>query len=162
MLGVIGINYESAPLEVREHFSFNELQLVEFGSHLKQNEFFLGIIGLSTCNRSEFYFQMEDCSVGTAFNFMFNNLKTYFKININIHQYFYFKSGLDAFRHLFYVVSGADSMVIGESLIVNQVHLHSKTLLKKVAVISLSLTELIPQHMTWQKNITCELYHLNH
>ncbi|PKP08172.1 MAG: glutamyl-tRNA reductase [Bacteroidetes bacterium HGW-Bacteroidetes-4] len=121
MIGVLGINYESSPIEIREKFSFNEQRIIDFYRMLSHKEGFAGIVILSTCNRSEFYFQMEDCCETAAFSYMLRSLKSFCAVEENIRDYFYFKANDDAFKHLFYVVSGANSMILGEDQIVRQV-----------------------------------------
>lgn len=121
MIGVIGINYKTSPLEIREKFSFNNTQIVEYGKQLRKHDNFSGLVVLSTCNRSEFYFQMDDCCDSAAYSFMLKSLKAFCKVEEPVKDYFYFKSENEAFAHLFYVVSGANSMILGEDQIVGQV-----------------------------------------
>ena len=121
MIGVIGINYKSSPIEIREKFSFNEQRIIEFGNVLRNKEGFSGIVVLSTCNRSEFYFQIEGCCDTAAFSFMLRSLKSFCEVTENIRDYFYLKAEEEAFRHLFHVVSGVNSMILGENQIVGQV-----------------------------------------
>ncbi|MDC0584630.1 glutamyl-tRNA reductase [Bacteroidales bacterium] len=121
MVGVLGINYESSSLEIREKFSFNEEKYKAFGDLLRQREGFSGAIILSTCNRSEIYFQMNDCCQTSAFSHMLKSLKQFVGVTENVRQHFYFKIGEDCFAHLFQVVSGVQSMVFGEYQIVGQI-----------------------------------------
>jgi len=121
MIGIVGINYKSAPLSIRERFSFTSEQIVEFGQVLKQKSGFNSVIILSTCNRSEIYFQMEECCDKSAFSYILTSLKQYRNISENIRQYFYLKIDDEAYSHLFRVVSGLNSMVLGENQIVGQV-----------------------------------------
>lgn len=121
MIGLIGINYKSSPLEIREKFSFTEQQIIDFFSELRKNSSFSGLVVLTTCNRSEVYFRMKDCCDTAAYSFIMRSLKAFFCIEQNIRDYFYLKSGEEAYKHLFHVVSGANSMVLGEDQIVRQV-----------------------------------------
>ena len=92
MIGLIGINYKTSPIDIREKFSLNEQLIIEFGSYLKQRKDFSGLIVLSTCNRSEYYFQMQDCCEASAFKFMLRALKEFCNVQENVRQYFYFMS----------------------------------------------------------------------
>jgi glutamyl-tRNA reductase len=121
MIGLLGISYQSSPISIRQRFSLNSEQIEEFNKLLKENKEFHGLVVLSTCNRSEFYFNMKDCCEKSAFSFMLKSLKEYCEINENIREYFYFKSENDTYKHLFEVVSGINSMVFGEAQIVGQV-----------------------------------------
>ncbi|MBI9068099.1 MAG: glutamyl-tRNA reductase [Salinivirgaceae bacterium] len=121
MIGVLGINYKTSPIDIREKFSFNDKKIIEFSQKLSAKEGFSGLVVLSTCNRSEFYFHMEDCCESAAFMFMLRSLKEFCGVDGAVREYFYLKSENDAFKHLFYVVSGANSMILGEDQIVGQV-----------------------------------------
>lgn len=121
MIGVLGINYTSSPLDIREKFSFNSQNIVDFGKQITKNPDLKGLIILSTCNRSEIYFQMQDCCPSGSKSFLLKNLKHFFGIDTPIKEYFYYKINNEAYSHLFYVVSGANSMILGEDQIVGQV-----------------------------------------
>ncbi len=121
MIGAIGINYKSSPLEIREKFSLSEKSIEEFGNQLKDKPGFSGLIVISTCNRSEFYFNMTECCGSSVFSFMLRSLKGFCGVTENVRDYFYFKSEEEAYEHLFNVVVGAKSMVYGEIQIVGQV-----------------------------------------
>ncbi len=138
MIGLIGINFKTSPINIREKFSLDEKAIIEFASILKSKSEFSGLVVLSTCNRSEYYFHISNCCESSAFSYLLKNLKKYCGIKENVRDYFYFKSGEEAYRHLFRVVSGANSMVIGEDQIVGQV----KQALKISVDNNLSDTEL--------------------
>lgn len=121
MIGVLGINYESAPLQVREGFSLQGQQIIDLVTHFKNDTGFSGMVVLATCNRAEFYFQMQDAPREKAFRLMLDELMQFCGIEEARDSYFYFKLGNDAFKHLFHVVAGANSMVLGEDQIVGQV-----------------------------------------
>ncbi|MCF6366344.1 MAG: glutamyl-tRNA reductase [Bacteroidales bacterium] len=121
MIGLIGINYKSSTLDIREKFSLDESAIKNFGLYIKNKQGLSGLIVLSTCNRSEYYFRMQDCCDSGAFSFMLKSLKEFCNVTENVRDYFYFKSGENAYKHLFHVISGANSMIIGEDQIVGQV-----------------------------------------
>ena len=60
MIGLISINYKHAPLEIREQFDFSDDQKVEFHEILKGYYNVEGLMILSTCNRTEIYFEFEN------------------------------------------------------------------------------------------------------
>lgn len=119
-LVIIGINHKKAPLEVREKFSFSLESLKEQYLCLKGcaevDEAFI----LSTCNRVELYGVGPDPSA-LAFRLQEFLCRTHGMPPQYFENYFYRKSGLDAFAHLFNVAAGLDSMVIGEPQIMGQI-----------------------------------------
>ncbi len=152
MIGVIGINYKSSPIEIREKFSFDESRTVRFAEFLKGKEGFSGLVVISTCNRSEFYFQMGDCCKSGAFSYVFKSLKEFCNVSENIRDYFYMKANDEAFKHLFYVVSGANSMILGEYQIVNQVK-NALQLSLKFGISDTELTRLFTKSLEANKKI---------
>lgn len=79
-----------------------------------------GIVILSTCNRLEIYAATTDIEVGlnSIKKFLAQHGETEEK---QIEQYLYVHTLYDAVRHLFRVVSGLDSMILGETQILGQV-----------------------------------------
>jgi len=117
---LVGVNYKSADVEVRERISFTKGQLTDALKNLYNMENIEGCIILSTCNRTEIYVATKDVEKA---NF---NIKEFIKgacklQNHEIREYLYTKTLYDAVRHLFCVASGLDSMVLGETQILGQV-----------------------------------------
>ena len=120
MIGLLGLNHKSAPIEVRERFVFCEEDIKRFVS-LLQDKGVLGAIILSTCNRTEIYFEVEDNQPASNLDIFEEYLTSYRKTDINVGKYFYRMRNEEVARHLFRVVSGLDSMVLGEYQIVGQI-----------------------------------------
>ena len=59
MIGLLGLNHKSAPIEVRERFVFCEEDIKRF-VNLLRDKGIPGAIVLSTCNRTEIYYEVED------------------------------------------------------------------------------------------------------
>jgi len=119
-LAVIGINHKTAPVEIREKFSFSPKQIVEVNRRLKEEGVLSENLILSTCNRMEIYAvagQQSDF-IGPIKDFLsrFHNLRLADYENI-----FYVYRDKEAVEHLFRVAAGLDSMVIGEMEILGQV-----------------------------------------
>lgn len=119
-LVVVGINHKTAPVEVREKFSFSPSEAAEANRLLKENACLAENLVLSTCNRVEIYAvadQDKDCVPGIK-----NFLGKFHNTNISDHDdRFYIHRGKDAVGHLFGVASGLDSMVVGEMEILGQI-----------------------------------------
>ncbi|HZK84115.1 MAG TPA: glutamyl-tRNA reductase [Desulfosporosinus sp.] len=116
----IGLNYRTAPVEIREKMSFHPSQMEEVLQKLKSYPGIQGVVILSTCNRTEVYAATTDVEVGTRSIKKF--LASHHGIEENVlEQYLYAHTLYDSVRHLYRVVSGLDSMVRGETQILGQV-----------------------------------------
>ena len=60
MIGLISINYKTAPLEIREKFYFDSTEKNNFHKTLLKEYSLEGLMILSTCNRTEIYFEFEN------------------------------------------------------------------------------------------------------
>jgi glutamyl-tRNA reductase len=114
--GVIGISHKSGALEVREKFSLNQERLAEAFQFINQHYSFESVL-LSTCNRFEIYFLSEG-GLASAWQF----IRRFFGVDDRLLEHHtYSKVGEEALRHLLRVVSGLDSLVLGENQILGQV-----------------------------------------
>ena len=120
MIGLLGLNHKSAPIEVRERFVFCEEDIKRF-VNLLRDKGILGAIVLSTCNRTEIYYEVEDNHPSTDLEVFQEILSSYRKTDLNVGKYFYKMKNEEVARHLFTVVSGLDSMALGEYQIVGQI-----------------------------------------
>ena len=121
MIGLLGISYKTAPLEVREKFAFPDEEIVPFSEFLQQETEISDIVLLSTCNRTELYFSQDKYDRQSAFELVFNAMLRFKNIDLNCWHQFYHLWGCDAVRHLYKVASGLDSMILGEDQIIGQV-----------------------------------------
>jgi glutamyl-tRNA reductase len=114
---LIGVNHNSAPVEVRERLAIPESRLPEALQRLVQHPGVDEGLILCTCNRVELLARTHNGSADLR-GFLHN----YFRLDpaeIEPHLYDYRES--DAIRHLFRVTSSLDSMVVGEAQILGQV-----------------------------------------
>lgn len=118
---VIGLNHTTAPIEVREKFFLNPLQQDLLLSELKSNPGIAEAFVLSTCNRSEVYIKRVDSM--TIVDFVVPLIARIKKVQLDQahRKHFYCYEGLDAVEHLMKVVTGLDSLVLGEKQILGQV-----------------------------------------
>ncbi len=117
-LHLFGINHKTSDVSERERFIIDESAHIFLENYLKDKfQKSLGsFFGLSTCNRTEFYFIADDNIV----NDLFNSIKHALDINNISDSHFYFFNREDAFIHMCKVASGIDSQVIGEQEIFGQ------------------------------------------
>ena len=120
MIGLFGLNHKSAPIEVREKFVFCEEDIRRFVPEIKAKGI-LGAVVLSTCNRTEIYFEMDDNDPSQDFDVIGNTLIHNRHVSPEVRVHFYQMKNDDAVRHLFRVISGLDSMALGEYQIVSQI-----------------------------------------
>lgn len=121
MIGVLGINHTSAPIEVRERFSISHEEIMMFADFLCKDSHISSIVVLSTCNRTEIYFSQSQYNPDYAHVLVYNSLMAFKTIDFDAEQYVYSYNQDDAVEHLFAVTAGIDSLVIGEDQIIGQV-----------------------------------------
>ena len=122
MIGLISINYKHAPVEIREQFDFSDNQKLDFYQILKSNYNVEGLMILSTCNRTEIYFEYEN-HIGQESKLIHSVLKAlvdYKSFNESLSPYLEKKSNKDVVEHIFRVIAGLESMIVGEYQIVEQ------------------------------------------
>ena len=123
LVGLISINYKIAPLEIREKFYFDNSEKIVFNNLLKKKVGVEGLMMISTCNRTEIYFEFEN-HVGEEKKFLHTIVKELvdFKgYKDSLSPYLNNLTGsYDVANHLFRLVSGLESMIIGEFQIVEQ------------------------------------------
>lgn len=116
---MVGINYRTAPVEVREMLTFQEESLAEAMQALNKEKSILENVIISTCNRTEIYAVVDQLHTGRYYIKQF--LADWFKMDKNTftsHLAIHENDG--AIEHLFRVASGLDSMVVGETQILGQ------------------------------------------
>jgi glutamyl-tRNA reductase len=122
-IGVLGINFKSAEIDIREFVSKACLKrFAKIGDTAKN----YACVVLSTCNRTEIYFSASD--LAEAHSELLNILREEIFVPFEHKLYSYF--GIDCFLHLAKVTSGLDSAIVAESEIQRQVKIaYEQTLL---------------------------------
>jgi len=117
---MVGLNYKTAPVEIREKLTFDSESIAQAMAELKGKKSILENVIVSTCNRTEIYAVVDQLHTGRYYikDFLsqwFGIDKEEFTPYINIFE----DDG--AVEHLFRVTSGLNSMVLGETQILGQV-----------------------------------------
>lgn len=115
---VVGISYQTSPIEIREQVSFSNQKLIEAYDQLKALDGIQETMILDTCNRTEIYaYVSRDYEADRILDFLmaFHGLEGKWKEN------FYHYKDNDAVEHIYRVSAGLDSMVVGEDQILGQV-----------------------------------------
>ncbi len=118
VLAVLGLNHKTVSVDVREKFAISEESAKSGLSHLREQDAIQEAVVLSTCNRTEIYAVLRNERAKEDLYRFFLTLSGNSEAK---KEYFFYYEGTDCIRHLFQVVSGLDSMVIGESQILNQI-----------------------------------------
>ena len=136
-LQLFGINHKTSDVSEREKFIINESNQILLDNHLKKvfNNKLESFFGISTCNRTEFYF-VGDSEMSSQ---VFHEVMTILEVeSINMDS-FYFLDNHDALVHMSKVASGIDSQVLGEQEILGQF----KTALRKAKEINILSGKLL-------------------
>jgi glutamyl-tRNA reductase len=114
---VIGVNHQTAPVEVREQFAIPEARLPEAAKSLAGYPGIEEGMVISTCNRVEMLARTVN---GTADIHGF--MQQFYGFDPGPYRkYLYEHRERDAVRHVFRVASSLDSMIVGEPQILGQV-----------------------------------------
>jgi glutamyl-tRNA reductase len=118
---LVGLNFRTAPVEVREKLSFSHEQALRAAEELRSQGILEETLVLSTCNRSEVYgvnaiSNRESAGALCSYLSSFHQLRPDLLNPSLYHHYDH-----DVVRHLFRVSAGLDSMMLGEAEILGQV-----------------------------------------
>ncbi|MFD9624933.1 glutamyl-tRNA reductase [Peribacillus muralis] len=150
----VGINYKTAPVEIREKLSFNEAELAEAMKALKNKKSILENVIISTCNRTEI-FAVGD-QLHTTRYYIKEFLSEWFNIDKEeFSKYLFIYEGDGAVEHLFSVTCGLNSMILGETQILGQVR-SSYMLAQKEDTLGTVFNHLFKQSLTLAKKAHSE------
>jgi len=117
---VVGLNYRTAPVEVRERFAISEQDLASALQALKRTTGILEGVIVATCNRTELYAVVDRHTL--CGHYIRSFMEQWFNIpRAEFNHHLYMHEDERAIEHLFRVACGLDSMVIGETQILGQV-----------------------------------------
>jgi len=151
---VVGLNHNTADIEVREKLAFNGSRLEEGLIQIKNLPEIEEALILSTCNRVELYANVKDTL--RASESIKSFLSEFHGINrVTLDKVLYVQEGVNAVRHIFRVTSSLDSMVIGEPQILGQVKKAFEVALEKKAT-GILLNRLMKKAISVAKRIRRE------
>ena len=113
----LGLNHQTAPLEIREQAAVTVEHLENALQDLMQRPGIEEATLLSTCNRTEVYCRQEQINASSLLNWL-SEYHDWPRAELD--QYLYTYPDRDAVRHAYRVASGLDSMVLGEPQILGQ------------------------------------------
>ena len=143
----LGINHRTAPLSVREQVAFHAEELRRALADLANGGRVHEAAILSTCNRTELYFQADSPQRAMQW------LADYRHLPYNeIEPYLYTHPDREAIRHVFRVASGLDSMVLGEPQILGQMK-DAVHIARESGTLGLSLNKLFQNAFAVAKDV---------
>ena len=156
-LVLLGINHNTAPIEVRERLAIPAARLADATRTLVHQPGIREGLILSTCNRVELVTLQDDnpAADGSKANLL-RFVHEYFSVPPNdIQPHLYEFREREAVRHLFRVASSLDSMVVGEPQILGQVK-ESYTVAREVGAVAGNLEGLLQRAFTVAKKVRSE------
>ena len=150
-LQLIGVNHNSAPVEVRERLAIPEWRLAEACRQLVEHPGVEEGMILATCNRVELIAHLKNGS-GDLRAF----LRDYFQLDLNqFERHLYEYREQDAIRHVFRVAASLDSMVLGEPQILGQVK-EAYATARAVGAVRAQLDQLLTRAFAVAKRVRTE------
>jgi glutamyl-tRNA reductase len=154
---LLGINHNTAPIEVRERLAIAPSRLADATRALAHQPGIREALILSTCNRVELLTVQDAAQISTAedpgtLNFLYE----YLNIPVtDLQPHLYEFREREAIRHLFRVASSLDSMVVGEPQILGQVK-EAYTVGRDVGAVATTLEGLLQKAFTVAKRVRTE------
>jgi glutamyl-tRNA reductase len=127
---LVGLNHETAPVEIRECIAFSPEEATDALEALIRRPLVLEAVLVSTCNRVEVLAAVEEAEAAAGeirsflSEFKGQELER-FQDSLYVHR------GDEAVRHVFRVASSLDSMMVGEPQILGQVKEAYRTATRK-------------------------------
>lgn len=151
---VVGLNYKTAPVEVRERFALAEQELPKALRILGQTTSILEGVVVATCNRTEIYAVVDRPYLCGHYVRAF--MEQWFQIpRKEFTPYLYMYEDDQAIAHLFRVACGLDSMIVGETQILGQVR-DAFLLAQQLKVTGTLFNRLFKQAVTFAKRAHSE------
>jgi glutamyl-tRNA reductase len=119
-LFVVGINYETSTISEREIFLINRKEISWSLHNFNSRKEVEGVVIVSTCNRLEFYLVLKQNThpFDIVNDFYLEKKEIFANQRQNL---FYIHSGTEVASHLFKVITGLDSMLLGEYQVQGQI-----------------------------------------
>jgi len=120
-LVAVGVSHKTAPIEVRERMAFTEADLASAAARIRSLGLATEALVVSTCNRVELYAASPSGDPAALAQQLRSFLARDRGQSGDLSGIVYTHQGTAALEHLFRVVSGLDSLVLGETEILGQI-----------------------------------------
>lgn len=156
-LVLLGINHNTAPIELRERLAISVERLADATRSLVHQPGIREGLILSTCNRVELLTLQDDSDSPPpqTKTDLLRFLHEYFAVPNDIQPHLYEFREREAVRHLFRVASSLDSMVVGEPQILGQVK-EAYTIAREAGAVQSTLEALLQRTFTVAKKVRSE------
>ncbi|MFA6449493.1 MAG: glutamyl-tRNA reductase [bacterium] len=121
---LVGLNHETAPVEIRERLAFSPQEAELALGELRRDPALEESLLLSTCNRTELVIRHKPLNPDETAALPLRLAKRFLEwrgAESIGYEIFYVRHDEDAVRHLFSVSAGLESMIVGEAQILAQV-----------------------------------------
>lgn len=146
----LGVNHQTASVELREKVAFNPERLNQLLTQQSHHHELNDMVVVSTCNRTEIYAMAETADI------LLNWLAQSNKIDVKqLSNHVYCYENTEAVSHLMRVSSGLDSLMLGEPQILGQVKT-ALSISKDVGVISQQLNQIFEYAFYAAKRVRTE------
>ena len=146
----LGVNHQTASVELREQIAFNPEKLTQLLAKQSQHHELNDMVVVSTCNRTEVYAISDDADMVMNWLAQANGLDVKQLFN---HVYRY--ENAQAMTHLMRVASGLDSLMLGEPQILGQVK-SALVLAKEAQTVSSDLNRIFEYAFYAAKRVRSE------
>ena len=146
----LGVNHQTASVELREQVAFNPEKLRDLLAEQRHDHSLNDMVVVSTCNRTEVYAMADNAEMVLNWLAQKNGIDVK---QLQNHIYRYENS--DAVTHLMRVASGLDSLMLGEPQIMGQVK-SALTLAKDSDVVSAQLNRIFEYAFYAAKRVRSE------
>ena len=146
----LGVNHQTASVELREQVAFNPEKLKELLLEQSHDQTLNDMVVVSTCNRTEVYAMAENADMVLEWLAEKNG------IDVNqLSHHVYRHENAEAVTHLMRVASGLDSLMLGEPQIMGQVK-SALSISKESAVVSADLNRIFEYAFYAAKRVRSE------
>lgn len=145
----LGLNHQTAPLQLREKVAFALEQTGQALSDLARQQGINEALILSTCNRTEVYVEVEPGAETVPQRWLVEHHRLTEK---RVDEFLYRHDDNAAVRHLFRVATGLDSMILGEPQILGQVKVAYQTA-RNAGTLRTSMERLLQQTFAVAKRV---------
>ena len=153
-LAVIGLNFRTSSVAIRERFWISEAGRSKALHHLVRSEGIEEVIVLTTCNRTEFILWTSD--VPAAADSVLRFLAQEYQLRLCEWTHFYRLMDDVALAHILRVASSLDSMVLGEPEIAKHLS-HAWSLAKEAGCTGRFLDSIVQKALNVSRRIRSEL-----
>ena len=146
----LGVNHQTASVELREQVAFNPEKLKELLLEQSHDQTLNDLVVVSTCNRTEVYAMAENADMVLEWLAEKNGIDV-----TQLSHHVYRHENADAVTHLMRVASGLDSLMLGEPQIMGQVK-SALSISKESAVVSANLNRIFEYAFYAAKRVRSE------